>query len=172
MADRQPRRTRHRRSTSRAAWCSLLPPVRELALIAQPLERPRRRVHVCAPADAEAPQLLRRPLEVMDELVELERVDLAGVVTLEALSHMFEQPRELGLVIGADGSASRSPFRLRRTGLRACPAVGIAGRYRLRTLLGDWRAGGHDGTDLSGRTATIPLDGQSHEKASHEPLDG
>ena len=108
----------------------------------------------------------------MDELVELERVDLAGVVTLEALSHMFEQPRELGLVIGADGSASRSPFRLRRTGLRACPAVGIAGRYRLRTLLGDWRAGGHDGTDLSGRTATTLLDGQSHAKASHEPLDG
>jgi hypothetical protein len=60
----------------------------------------------------------------MDELVELERVDLAGVVTLEALAHMFEQPRELALVISADGRTSRAPLSLRRTELNARAAAG------------------------------------------------
>ena len=72
----------------------------------------------------------------MDQLVELERIDLAGVVTLEALPHMVEQPRKLRLVVGTDGRTRGAPLRLRRTGLRACPAVGITARHRLRTLLG------------------------------------
>jgi hypothetical protein len=73
----------------------------------------------------------------MDQLVELERVDLAGVVTLEALPHVVDQPRKLRLVVGTDDSTRRAPLRFRRTGLRACPAVGIAGRHLMRTLLGD-----------------------------------
>jgi hypothetical protein len=86
----------------------------------------------------------------MDELVELERVDLAGVVTLEALTHVLEQPPELGLVIGADGGARGSPLRLRRTGTPAHPAAGIADCHRLRNATpAIRRACGHDAADPS-----------------------
>jgi hypothetical protein len=41
---------------------------------------------VSAGAGAKAPELLRRALVVVDEIIELERVDLAGVVAGEPIS--------------------------------------------------------------------------------------
>jgi hypothetical protein len=107
----------------------------------------------------------------MDEVVELERVELARVVAHEALAHVFDQPRELRLVIGADGSAGRAPLSLGRTGLRACPAAGIAGRHRLRTLLRDRRAGGRSWNGSVRAHGDHPFDGQSDAKPPQEPPD-
>jgi hypothetical protein len=49
----------------------------------------------------------------MDQIVERECVDPAGVVAREALSDVFVQPRELSLVVRADRRARGAPLRLR-----------------------------------------------------------
>jgi hypothetical protein len=49
---------------------------------------------------------------VVDEIVELERVDLAGVVAGEPVSDAPDQLGELRLVVGSDGRARRAPFSL------------------------------------------------------------
>ena len=49
------------------------------ALGGRPLDQPRHARHVGAAANARAPELLRGTLVVMDQIVELERIDLAGV---------------------------------------------------------------------------------------------
>jgi hypothetical protein len=59
--------------------------------------------------DAELPQLLRRALEVVDELVQLERVELAGVVTGEPFPDALEQRRELLLVVATHQLTGRLP---------------------------------------------------------------
>lgn len=50
----------------------------------------------------------------MDQIVELERVDLAGVVASEAVANVLDQLRQLGFVIGAEASASSAALGLRR----------------------------------------------------------
>lgn len=69
---------------------------------------------MAARADAEAPQLLRRLLVMVDEIVELERVDLTGVVPSQPVAHALDQPLKLGFVVPADGRAGSAPARLRR----------------------------------------------------------
>src|SRR3954471_24400183 len=67
--------SRKRASNLAAARSRKLPPVGQLALLAHPVERPgdpRGRPGT----RAEAPQLLRRAVVVVDQVVELERIDL------------------------------------------------------------------------------------------------
>jgi hypothetical protein len=45
---------------------------------------------------------------VVDEIIELEGIDLAGVETSKAVPHELEQQPQLLLVVGADGLASRA----------------------------------------------------------------
>jgi hypothetical protein len=47
----------------------------------------------------------------VDQLVELERVDLAAVKPGEALAHMLEQAPQLLVVVGADQLTSRATPR-------------------------------------------------------------
>jgi len=44
----------------------------------------------------------------MDQIIELERIDLAAVKPGEALAHVLEQPPKLLVVVGANQLAGRS----------------------------------------------------------------
>src|SRR5439155_26757236 len=68
---------------------------------------------------AEAPQLLHRARVVVDQVVERERVDLAGVVARDLPAQSLDQLAELGLVVGGYGGAGGSPLGLRRAGVRS-----------------------------------------------------
>lgn len=57
-------------------------------------------------ADTERPQLLRGLLVLVDELVEIDGIDLAGVVASDAVADVLDQRGELGLVVRADSSPS------------------------------------------------------------------
>jgi hypothetical protein len=88
-----------RSSTGRLAG---LPPIGLLALLAQPLKRARGALPVAAGLAAELPELARRALVTVDQLVELERVDLAAVKSREPLANVLKQREQLLLVIVGD----------------------------------------------------------------------
>ena len=80
----------------------------------------------CARRAAEAPQLLRGSLVVVDEIVELERIDLATVKSREPFADAFEQLTQLLLVVFADDLARGAPPRAlcQSTGVGAITAHG------------------------------------------------
>ena len=73
-----------------------LSPVRlRLAVLAPPLQRQRRMLPCAATGATERPQLLSRPLVVMDQVVELKRVNLPGVHPREPIADVLEQQTQL-----------------------------------------------------------------------------
>jgi hypothetical protein len=89
---------------------TLAPPVTLLAALAHGRKDGRNVKRLAAARVAEQPELLRSSLVPVDEIVELELVELAGIEPVEALPHVLEQHPQLILVIGADGFTCRSSF--------------------------------------------------------------
>ena len=79
------------------------PPVwRIFFLLAPKLQQPCRDQPTGAGLAAELPQLSRRPVVTVDQVVEVERVDLAGVESSEAIAYLLEEPQQLLLVVSGD----------------------------------------------------------------------
>jgi predicted RNase H-like HicB family nuclease len=95
---------------------------------------------------------------VVDQLVELERVDLAGVVPLESSADPLEELCRLSLVVGADAFACGAALGLGR-------AMRIAGR---------WRAGGPDssGADPADHGIVSPVSEFSFNAVFEDAGDG
>ncbi len=85
------------------------PPVERLALDVGMLQHARGVPNVAPAADAEAPELLRRALVAVHEIVELEDVDLARVEPLEPRPQTRDQRRKLPLVVSRHSVARSHP---------------------------------------------------------------
>ncbi len=67
-----------------------MPPIGLVALLAEPLERTRCALRAAAGLSAELPELARRALVAMDQLVELKRIDLAAVKPHQPVADVIE----------------------------------------------------------------------------------
>jgi hypothetical protein len=107
-----------------------LPPVDRLAAPLHLFERSRDEVSSGAPQiTAELPKLAGCPLVVVDQFVQLEGVQLSGVVTIKALPHLLKKVGEPGFVIADDErdiSLSLGLRGLGRIGTHAGPKVSQA----------------------------------------------
>lgn len=61
---------------------------------------------------AEAPELTRGPLVAVDEVIEFDLIDLAGVELGEAVADVLKECSELLLVVGIENRARLAPLRL------------------------------------------------------------
>jgi len=100
-------------SVASATWTTDLPPVGlRLALLAFPLKRQRCALPCAATGTTERPELLGRSLVVMNQLIQVERVDLAGVHLRKAIADVVEEETQLLFVILANHLTRRPAARL------------------------------------------------------------
>ena len=67
---------------------------------------------------------------MVDQIVQLEGIDLAGVEANESFAHVFEQHSQLLLVVGADRLASRPASQALISSCFAIPTgAHVDGRY-------------------------------------------
>ena len=117
--------SRHLAGWSRAGWSTVaasavsaarateFPPVCFLlALLARPLEHQRRPLPCASTGATERPELLGRSHVVMNQLVQVERVDFPSVHLREAIADVIEEETQLLLVILGDHLPCRAATRL------------------------------------------------------------
>lgn len=80
-------------------WRALAPPVDEVAVLLSVRERIGGAQQLRTGRAAEPPQILRRLLVAVDEIIELELVDRPGVQLREAVSHVLEEDAQLAPVV-------------------------------------------------------------------------
>lgn len=78
------------------------------------------------PRVAELPQLLRGPAVLEEDAVRLERIQLAGPETIDALAHSLDQLRQPNLVVRRNCFLRGSPFRTLGHAHEAMPSVSAA----------------------------------------------
>src|SRR4051812_18246999 len=89
-----------------------LPPFDRVTLGLGELQRPGRTPDVAAGTGAETPQLLRRPVVAVDEIVEVKAVDLASVQLCKPSPQPIDQGSELSLVVLGHPRTRGLPFGL------------------------------------------------------------
>ena len=94
---------------------SALPPVDRLVALLHLFERSRDEVSSGAPQiSAELPKLAGCPLVAVDQFVQLEGIQLSGVVTIKALPYPLKQVGKPRLVVAGDEGQIGLALRLRR----------------------------------------------------------
>ncbi len=89
-----------------------LPPIGFIGLLTQVRQVSRRLQPLAAARPAEAPELGCTVLVTMDQVIEFEDVNLAGVHPRKTVADVLEQPAELFFVVGRDDLSSGPTTRL------------------------------------------------------------
>jgi hypothetical protein len=106
MCSKRPASERGRRDArsgrSGAPRSAPLPPVRLFTVLAPVRQRVRGLLPLASARPAELPKFGGGPLVVVNQVVHVELIDLAGVELGEPGAHVFEKGSQLALVIGGD----------------------------------------------------------------------
>jgi hypothetical protein len=104
-----------------------LPPVRLVALLSPVGKCARRALPLRSARPAELPQLARRALVVVDEVIQVGGVNLAGVEPDESVAHALQQSSQLLVVVGSDDLSRRTPSGALPSAINAAQAASHAG---------------------------------------------